>query len=112
MAGPEAVERHVGDVAEARDEPPAEQVEAGEDELGGAVGVGGVDLGCVVGEDDRVEGVQAFAFGDGDDLAAEVRVLLVDPDHPRHHPPAIARLAGSEPRERAAADDRVALPIG
>jgi hypothetical protein len=42
---------------------------------------------------------------------AEVRVLLVDPDHPRHHQPAVARLARSEPGEGAAADDRVALPV-
>ena len=75
------------------------------------MGVGGVDLGGVVGEDDRVEGVQAFAFGDGDDLAAEVRVLLVDPDHPRDHPPAVAGLARGEAGQGAAADDRVALPV-
>jgi hypothetical protein len=33
LAGPEAVERDVGDVVQARDEAAAEQVEAGEDEL-------------------------------------------------------------------------------
>jgi len=72
LAGPEAVERRVGDVVQARDEPPAKQIEAREHQLRRPMGVGRVDLGCVVGEDDRVEGVQALAFGDGDDLAAEV----------------------------------------
>jgi hypothetical protein len=45
-----------------------------EDELGGTVGVGGVDLRRVVGEDDRVDGMQALAFGDGDDLAVSATV--------------------------------------
>jgi hypothetical protein len=113
LPGAEAVEQDVGDVSQARDEPPAEQPERTEHELCRAVGVGGVlARGVAVGEHDRVECVQAFAFGDGDHFAVEVRVLVVDPDHPRHHLPPVARFAGGEPGERAAPDHGVALPVG
>ncbi len=77
LAGPEAVERNVGDVAEARDEPPAEEIEAREHQLRRAVSVGHVDLRGFVGEDDCVEGVQAFSFGDRDDRAGEIPMAAV-----------------------------------
>ena len=66
----EAVEAQVGGVFEARDEAPAEQVEQREDELGGAVGVGGVLGDRQVRVEDRLERVEGFALGDRDDLGA------------------------------------------
>jgi hypothetical protein len=96
-----------------RDEPAAKQTEQAEHQLGGAMGVGRVLAGGVaVGKHDRVERVQAFAFGDGDHFAAEVGALVVDPDHPRDHLPAVARFARGEPGEGAAPDHGVALPVG
>jgi hypothetical protein len=72
----EEVQQEVAGVAQARDEPEAEEVEEGEHDFGGAVGVGRVLEDRQLGVQDRLERVDRLAFGDGDDLCAVLAVLV------------------------------------
>ena len=88
------------------------KVEQREHELGRAVRVGGVLGDRERGMEDRFEGVDRFAFGDGHDFGAVLAVLVADPVHEVQRAAAEPELAGHRITGRRAAPGAGALPVG
>ena len=64
------------------------------------------------GVEDRFEGVDRFAFGDGHDLGAVLAVLVADPVHEVQRATAEPELAGHRISARRTAAGSGALPVG
>ena len=108
----EAVEAQVGGVFEAGNKAEAEEVEEREDELGGAVGVGGVLGDRQVRVEDRLKRVEGFALGDGDDLGAVLAVLVGNPVDEVQGAALVPELARHRIAGGGASASGGALPVG